>query len=85
MAERDCRKLRSQGLELPADSYQDDLAIVRARIELDDTLELVGEEISEPENLLSKDQVVQRIESVLRATRKAGGKYCCINLKNKIV
>ena len=75
VAERDCRKLRNQGLELPVDSYQDDLAIVRARIELDDTLELVGEEISEPENLLSKDHVVQRIENVLRATRKAGGKY----------
>lgn len=73
VAELDCRKLVNQGVELAPDLFQDDLAIIRARIKLDKSLELVGEEISSPGNILSKNHVVQRIENVFKATCKSGG------------
>ena len=73
--EKDCRRMVNQGLELSAESLQDDLEIVRARVRIDKTLELVGEEISQPGHILSRSHVLQRIETVLKSSRKSGGKY----------
>ena len=68
--DEDRQRLENQGI--PADCC-DDRSIIKARVKLDCSLELVGEEFSNPEKELSRGYVLQQLEHVLGKCRKAGG------------
>ena len=77
LRDEDHRRLENQGI--PADC-NDDRRIIKARVKLDSSLELVGEEVSNPEKELSKGYVLQRLEHILSKCRKAGG-TCAFSVK----
>ena len=72
ITEDDRRKLTNQGI--PEDCC-DDLSIIRARISLDNTLDLVKELICEPgSEELSREDVLKCLKDFLQNTTKSGGR-----------
>ena len=70
------KKLINQGIPPDCD-FSDDLSIIRARIDLDSTLELVRVLVSEVGKELSRSDVLEQIKIFLRSTKKPGGELLC--------
>ena len=73
ITEEDRRKLTNQGI--PPECL-DDLSIVRARISLDSSLELV-KELSDSGKQLSRSYVLEQIQDFLKCSKKPGGEFVC--------
>ena len=71
ITEENRRKLTNQGIP---PECSDDLSIIRARIDLDSTLELVRVLVNEPGKELSRSYILEQVEEFLKRTKKQGGK-----------
>ena len=70
LTEDDRRKLSNQGV---SEECSDDLSIFRARVKLDKTYHLVGEEVSKPGRELHQSYVLGRVEDLMKMSDKPGG------------
>lgn len=70
LTEDDRRKLSNQGVP---EECSDDLSIYRARVKLDKTYHLVGEEVSKPGRELYRSYVLGRVEDLMKMSDKPGG------------
>ena len=72
LTEDNRRKLTNQGVP---EECCDDLSIIKARINLDKTYHLVGTEVSEPGNELSRSYILGRIADLMKQNNKPGGEF----------
>ena len=63
------RKLTNQGIP---EECTDDLSIIKARIALDKTYHLVGQEVSKPERELDRSYVLGRVEDLMKSDKPGG-------------
>jgi len=70
LTEDNRRKLTNQGVP---EECCDDLSIIKARINLDKTYHLVGTEVSEPGNELSRSYILGRVEDLMKKSSNPAG------------
>ena len=70
ISEEDRRRLTNQGIP---PECSDDLSIIRARIGLDSSLDLVKELRAEPGKELSRSYILEQIQDFLKSIKKPGG------------
>ena len=71
ITEEDRRKLTNQGI--PPECQSDDLSIVRARISLDSSKNLVKQLRAERGKELSRSYILEQIQDFLKSCKKPGG------------
>ena len=80
--EEDRRKLINQGIP---PECSDDLSIIRARIGLDSSLDLVKELRAEPGKELSRSYILEQVEDFLKTCKKPGGEYVLLMCINNLI
>lgn len=70
-------KLTNQGIP---EECTDDLSIIKARISLDKTYRLVGEEVSKPGRELDRGYILGRLEDLVKKSDKPGGETSVLSL-----
>ena len=70
--EEDKRRMVDQGLS--SEECTDDISILQARIKLDKELEILEILASDGTRELSKKHILERLESLFKESKKAGGK-----------
>ena len=74
--EEDRRKLTNQGI--PPECQSDDLSIIRARISLDSSQDLVKQLRAEPGKELGRGYILEQIQDFLKSSKKTGGEYALL-------
>ena len=72
ITDEDRRRLTNQGIP---PECSDDLSIVRARIGLDSSLDLVKELREEPGKELSRSYILEQVEDFFKSIKKPGGEF----------
>lgn len=71
----DADETQLQRLEIPPEQWHDDASIMTARCSKDKEYKLLPIERSTPGNLLTKQQVLSKIENCMKTTMKDGCKF----------
>ena len=77
LTEEHRRKLTNHGIP---EECTDDLSIIKARIALDETYHLVGEEVSKPGRELDRSYILGRVKDLMKNSDKPGGETSVQNI-----
>ena len=81
ITEEDRSRLTNQGIP---PECSDDLSIIRARIGLDSTLDLVKELRAEPGKELSRSYILEQVEDFLKSVKKPGGESVFTDVQKQL-